>query len=89
MCVSVLLFAFATIVCWAHYGKESLRYLTKKRAAGAVYVIMFVVSVFVGAVAAPSYSWLFADLSIGLMTLINLPVLFLMRREIKQETERA
>ena len=24
MCISVLLFAFATMVCWAHYGKESL-----------------------------------------------------------------
>ena len=88
MCISVLLFAFATIVCWAHYGKESLRYLTKKRAAGALYVVLFAVFVFVGAVAAPSFSWLFADLSIGIMTLINLPVLFAMRREIKDETER-
>ena len=88
MCISVLLFAFATIVCWAHYGKESLRYLTKKRAAGALYVVLFAVFVFVGAVAAPSYSWLFADLSIGIMTLINLPVLFAMRREIRDETEK-
>ena len=87
MCISVLLFAFATIVCWAHYGKESLRYLTRKRAACSVYVVMFAVFVFVGAVASPSYSWLFADLSIGLMTVINLPVLFLMRREIRGETE--
>ena len=88
MCVSVLLFAFATIVCWAHYGKESLRYLTRKRAAGNVYVVLFAVFVFIGAVAAPEYSWLFADLSIGIMTIINLPVLFSMRREIKEETEK-
>lgn len=88
MCVSVLLFAFATIVCWAHYGKESLRYLTKNRAASAVYVVLFSVFVLVGAVAAPSYSWLFADLSIGIMTIINLPVLFAMRKEIRTETER-
>jgi AGCS family alanine or glycine:cation symporter len=24
MAVSVLLFAFATMICWAHYGKESI-----------------------------------------------------------------
>ena len=87
MCVAVLLFAFATIVCWAHYGKESLRYLTGSRIAEVIYVLAFTVFVFVGAVAAPSYAWLFADLSIGIMTVINLPVLFSMRREIKDETE--
>lgn len=87
MCISVLMFAFATIVCWAHYGKESLMYITKKRAAGAVYVIVFALCVFIGAVAAPKYSWLFADLSIGIMTVINLPILFSMRKEIKEETD--
>ncbi len=88
MCVSVLLFAFATMVCWAHYGKESLRYITKKRSAEAVYVVLFCLFVFVGAVSAPSLSWLLADIAIGLMTIINLPVLCAMSGEVKRETER-
>lgn len=86
MCISVLLFAFATMVCWAHYGKESVRYITKSRSAQVVYILAFCVFIFLGAVAAPSYAWLFADLAIGVMTLINLPVLFLMRREVVCET---
>ncbi len=88
MCISVLLFAFATIVCWAHYGKESLYYISKNKALSTAYVLLFTVFVFVGAVAAPSYAWLFADLSLGIMTIINLPVLCSMRKEIKAETER-
>ncbi|MBQ4091260.1 MAG: sodium:alanine symporter family protein [Clostridia bacterium] len=88
MCIAVFLFAFATIVCWAHYGKESLHYISKKRWLGAVFVVAFAVFVFIGAVAAPSYVWLLADLSLGIMTIINLPVLFFMRREVKEETER-
>ena len=87
MCIAVVLFAFATIVCWAHYGKESLHYISKKKWLSAIYIVLFTVFVFVGAVAAPAYSWLFADISIGLMTIINLPVLVAMRKEIKRETE--
>ena len=88
MCVSVLLFAFATMVCWAHYGKESLRCLTKKGGAAVGYILLFCLFVFVGAVSAPSFAWLIADLAIGIMTLINLPVLCAMSGEVKRETER-
>ena len=88
MAISVLLFAFATIVCWAHYGKESVRFLTKKRSFSAVYVVLYSLFVFVGALTAPKSAWLAADLALGVMTVINLVVLFLMRKEIKEETDR-
>ena len=88
MVVSVLLFAFATIVCWAHYGKESISFLTKRTSFSAIYVILYSLSVFVGALTAPKSAWLMADLALGTMTIINLVILFLMRKEIKQETDR-
>lgn len=88
MTVSVFLFAFATIVCWAHYGRESIIYLTKKRLPVAIYVILFFLFVFVGAISAPESAWLAADLALGVMTIINLVVLFLMRYEVKEETDR-
>ncbi len=88
MCISVLLFAFATIVCWAHYGKEGLRYITKRRGAAVLFVIIYCLFIFIGAVAAPALSWLLADLALGLMTLINLPVLCAMSGEVKRETEK-
>ncbi len=87
MCISVLLFAFATMVCWAHYGKESLRYITKNRGACAVFVILYCIFTFVGAISAPALAWLLADLALGIMTIINLPVLCAMSGEVKRETE--
>ncbi len=87
MCISVFLFAFATIVCWAHYGKESLRCITQKRGAATVYIVLFSLSVFVGSVSAPSIAWLSADLALGIMTIINLLVLCAMSGEVKKETE--
>ena len=88
MCASVLLFAFATMVCWAHYGKESLRAITRSRFAAPIFIIVFCLFVFIGSVAAPSLAWLAADLSIGIMTVINLPILCANSREISIETDR-
>lgn len=88
MTVSVFLFAFATIVCWAHYGKESVIYLTKRKPPVAIYVVLYSLFVFVGALTAPESAWLAADLALGIMTIINLIVLFLMSGEVKRETDR-
>ena len=88
MTVSVLLFAFATIICWAHYGKESLAYITKKRLPIAAYIVAYSLFIFIGALTAPNIAWLAADLALGIMTLINLAVLFLMSDEVKRETDK-
>jgi AGCS family alanine or glycine:cation symporter len=88
MTISVFLFAFATIVCWAHYGKESIIYLTKKKPPVAIYVVLFSLFVLVGAISAPESAWLAADIALGVMTIINLIVLFWMRHEVKRETDK-
>jgi AGCS family alanine or glycine:cation symporter len=87
LAISVLLFAFATIVCWAHYGRESLGYLTKRRSVATGYLVVFCAAVFVGSVSAPSWAWLFADLALGVMTIMNLSVLIPQFPEVKSETD--
>lgn len=87
MAISVLLFAFATMVCWAHYGKESIYYFTEKKLPGILYVIIYCLFIFLGALTAPKLAWLAADLALGIMTVINLTVLYLMSDEVKRETD--
>ena len=87
MAISVLLFAFATMICWAHYGKESILYITKNRAFTTVYILTYCLFIFIGALTAPKLAWLAADLALGIMTIINLAVLFLMSDEVKRETD--
>lgn len=87
MTVSVLLFAFATIVCWAHYGRESLTYITQKKAPTVIYLIFFCIFIFIGAVSAPAWAWLAADLALGVMTIINLAVIVPQSGEVKKETD--
>lgn len=85
--VSVLLFGFATIVCWAHYGREALGFLCKKPFAKKLFPIFYSALVFFGAGCSVSFAWELADLAIGLMTVINVSILCLMSGEVKRETE--
>jgi AGCS family alanine or glycine:cation symporter len=87
LAVAVLLFGFATVICWSHYGAECIRYLTRRPAAQTVYHIAVCLSVLCGSLLAPDSLWDAADFAIGTMTLINLLVLILARREIQEETE--
>lgn len=86
--VMVFFFAFATIICWAYYGNCTVAYLTKRKGAFALYKITYIVCVFLGALRVGQIIWLLSDIAIASMTLINLAFLFLMRREIKDETAK-
>ena len=86
LAVAVLLFGFATVICWSHYGAECIRYLTRRPAAQTVYHIAVCLSVLCGSLLAPDSLWDVADFAIGAMTLINLYILVRMRREIRRET---
>ncbi len=88
MAVAVLCFGFGTVVCWAHYGKESMRYLCDRRGAETVFVVTYSLSVLVGAIANSEAIWQVTDFAVGGMTLINLVFLVWMSGEVKKETER-
>jgi AGCS family alanine or glycine:cation symporter len=89
--LSILLFGVATVVCWAHYGMNCVQYLfggeRRRRISEGIYVIMLAASLTVGSVTAPTLAWTVADAAIAVMTLLNLTVLVLMRREVKAETQ--
>ena len=88
--LSILLFGVATVICWAHYGMTCVQYLfggeRGRLVAEGVYVVVLAASLAVGSVTAPTLAWTVADAAIAVMTLLNLAVLVLMRREVKAET---
>ena len=88
MCAAVFLFAFATLICWAHYGRESLTFISRKKPLQIGFILLFTVFTFIGAVTLPEISWLAADLALGIMTVINTVVLVLMSGEVREETDK-
>ena len=85
--VSVLLFGLATVLCWGHYGAESVRFLSGKRYAQRIFVVIYSSAVLLGSVISSDVIWDGADLSIGAMTVINIIVLLKMNSEVKRETD--
>jgi AGCS family alanine or glycine:cation symporter len=84
-----VLFAFATVVCWGYYGKEMLSYLSDSRAAALLYTLLFCACAAIGSVMTENAVWLISDITVALMTSINLSAVFMLRREVREETEAA
>ncbi len=86
MAAAVLFFGFATVICWAHYGMESVSFLTEARWAKRGFGVIYGGSVLAGAVVSAAPIWQITDLAVGGMTLINLLTLMMMNREVREET---
>ena len=84
----VFFFGFATVICWSHYGVSALAYLTSSQILRRGYLLLYALSAFYGVLAAPSSVFALSDFALGVMTIINLSVLFALRREVKEETQR-
>ncbi|CAL9586966.1 Amino-acid carrier protein AlsT [Nocardiopsis dassonvillei] len=70
--VIIFLLAFTSLVGNYYYGESNLRFLTGLPAALPVYRAAVVAMVFLGAVASLDLVWSFADVTMGLMAVINL-----------------
>ncbi|MBE6709088.1 MAG: sodium:alanine symporter family protein [Ruminococcaceae bacterium] len=69
--ISVILFAFATVICQSYYGLGAVEYLTPSRSARSVYIILLAISAVVGSVISSGVMWGIADFIIVAMTVIN------------------
>lgn len=69
--LSILLFAFTTVVGWSHYGSKSFEYLFGLKAAKG-YKVFFVLMMISGAIMTSSLAWDISDTFNGLMMIPNL-----------------
>ncbi len=72
--VSLLLFAFTTVLGWSHYGSKAVEYLFGKFGilAAKIYRIIFVLMIMSGALMTSSLAWDISDTFNGLMMIPNL-----------------
>lgn len=80
--ISLLLFAFTTIIAWYYYGDRCLVYLGGARYLGA-YRVVFVAVAAMGALLDTTLVWNFSGITFTLMAVPNLIGLLLMRREMQ------
>ncbi|NNG27883.1 MAG: sodium:alanine symporter family protein, partial [Ignavibacteriaceae bacterium] len=85
--VSVLLFAISTAISWSFYGDRSAHYLFVKKAI-LPYKWVFVLFVFIGAIAELEAVWAFGDAALGFMTFPNLIAIILLSGVLKKMTNK-
>lgn len=66
---------------------ESVRFISNGRYAKYGFIGVYSVAVCLGSLVASDFIWESADLSIGVMTVINIAVLLKLNSEVKRETE--
>ena len=87
---SVAAFGIATVLCCAYYGNECIRFLFggKRKIFSAIYIAVYVLFVFFGSFVRSELLWSISDISLSIMTMINVACLCLMSREVKMLTDK-
>lgn len=84
--LSVVFFAFSTILGWSYYGERNVVSLLGRRWS-LPYRMFFTMVVFVGATTELTVVWNFSDLANGLMALPNLIGLLILSGFVARETK--
>ncbi len=82
MSLSIILFAFGTLVSWSYYGEKSLEYLTGGKYI-RLYRIFYAAVTYAGCVMGLSVVWEISDTLNGLMAIPNLIALILLSSKVR------
>jgi AGCS family alanine or glycine:cation symporter len=85
--ISVLLFAISTAISWSFYGDRATIFLFGQKAV-LPYKIVFLVFVFIGAIAELEAVWGFGDAALGFMTFPNLISIIFLSGALKKMTKK-
>jgi len=83
---AMVLFAFTTLLGNLYYVDNALIYLNGKKQPSKRFMSVFyticVLVIFAGALMQMSFAWTIADITMGCMTLINIPCCFLLSKQV-------
>lgn len=85
--ISILFFAFTTIIGWNYYGEKCVQYVFNTKAI-TPYRMLFMFFVVIGPFLNIKTAFIVADIVIGLMAIPNIVALIALRKEIIGETKR-
>ena len=83
----LVVFAFSTMLAWSYYGERTAEYLLGSWVI-TPYRVLWVIAVFVGAIAQLDIVWLIADVMNALMAIPNLIALLLLSPVVFRLTRR-
>lgn len=87
--LSILLFAFSTILTGYYYGESALKYFTEsiKPIYLVILKIITLVVVFLGCILSPTMLWQLVDVLVALLAIFNIYALVGLRQDVMRELE--
>src|SRR5690606_29834402 len=85
--ISLMFFAFTTLIGWSYYGERCMDFLIG-RGAVVPFRVVFVLIAYVGATSELSLAWTFSDVANGRMAVPNLIGLLVLSGVVVAETKR-
>ena len=79
--LSIVMFAFATLVSWSYYGERSFEYLTNGKYI-KIYRVIYAVVVYIGCIMEITLVWEISDTFNGLMAIPNLIAIIFLSGEV-------
>jgi len=80
--ISLLFFAFTTIMAYYYIAETNLSYLYEKGSKGAIWAlrILLLVAVFYGSIKTAEAAWTLGDIGVGIMAWLNIIAIVLLRK---------
>lgn len=87
---SIILFSFSTILTGYYYGESSLKYFFHKVHPKLLVTLKLfaLVILFIGGLVSASFLWNVVDMFVALLAIMNMIVLFLLRKKVYIELEK-
>ena len=85
--ITIIAFAFSTVISGYYYGESNIKYLYKKITNKQILVLKLIVVgiLLYGALAKSSILWDVVDIGVALLAIINIFSIFALRRDMKEE----
>lgn len=88
LCVSLFLFAYATVLAWCYYGRRALGYLCPRRGVRTAFLLVYVLLVGAGALLGEGVLWRVTDGIISSLTMLHTACLLPLLPLVVQESRR-
>lgn len=85
--ISMIFFAFASMIGWAYYGEKCIEYLLNKKQIISGYRFLYIFSIIIGAIGNLGIVWQISDTLNGLMAVPNMAALIFLYPVICKETK--
>ena len=86
--LSVITFAYSTIIAGYYYGESNIEFLFKKNPPITYLKILTIIVVFMGCILKPTLLWNLVDILIALLAIINMYSILRLSREVKQDYKK-